>query len=96
MLIMNAIHTVVVDSEACEKFTVSDKDDCSLVAAGKHDSAHPVTLGKYVDHREAVDALNQLFQALVGDCRYFYMPEGTLFHAEVKKQDSRIKRKGGS
>ena len=95
MYILTSDKKNIVDSGFVERFCLVEKPDaCIIIASYSADRA--VTVGRYRDRAEANHALFDLYLPLRCDNAWFDMPDSELFHGEHKKQDARIKRKGGS
>ena len=95
MYILTSDQKSIVDSGFAERFCLVEKPDACMIVAS-YSAERMVTIGKYKDRAEAVDALNALYQALTYDESRFEMPDSELFHGEREKKDARTKRKGGS
>lgn len=96
MYILSGNRKEIVNSEFVERFCVVVKDDAALIVASYSALRQPVTVARYADLREAVDALGQLMGALAGGQACFDMPESRLYANERFMRDARTKRKGGS
>lgn len=85
----------IVDSGFVERFCLVVKPDAVLIIASYSEN-RAVTIGKYADKTEAVDAIDALYYACGNGDPLFEMPQSRLFCGESDKKDARVKRKGGS
>lgn len=78
------------------RIIISNKNDASLVSVIMENESNPLTLGRYKNHKEAKEALNELLKALVDEWIYFTMPDSLLYHEEKIDTKARVKRRGSS
>ena len=97
MYILDTKCLSIHNSEFFQRIRILPKPSCALVVGffGDH-SSKPETLGEYVDVEEAQEALSDLFNALYGGARHFYMPLSRKYAEEKRIKDARKSRRGGS
>lgn len=94
MYILTSDKKSIIDSNFVERFCTVEKPDAVLIIAS-YSADRAVTIGKYANYREAIDAFHGLFTCMKSGSDY-EMPDSVLFHGESRKRDARTKRKGGS
>lgn len=100
MYIMTQDGKQIIDSDFVERFAVAVKPDATLIIASytSGDDKKPVTMGRYVDEKQAEEELTSLFFALAdadgGGVNHYHMPAKT--YIEREKKDARTKRRGKS
>lgn len=87
MFIMASDQKSVLNSDFVERFCIVEKPDSVLIIAS-YSETRAVTIGKYIDRREATEALIDLLDRLP-DATVFWMPDSVLFHGENRKRDAR-------
>ena len=95
MYILNGTKNEILNSEFVERFCVVSKCDASLIVAS-YGADRCVTLARYGNDQEAMQALSGLFGALAAGQAYFDMPESLMYAEQTIKKDARTRRKGGS
>lgn len=94
MYILTSDGKSIIDSNFVDRFCIVEKFDAILIIAS-YSADRAVTIGKYANYREAVDAFHGLFTCIKSGSDY-EMPDSVLFHGEKWKRDARTTRKGGS
>lgn len=96
MIIVSQSGRMVCKAEYIERYTIANKPDATLIAAGFYNQTQAATLGRYKDEEEAMAVLADLALALGGGQTIYYMPESTLYDEQEHIKDARTRRKGGS
>ena len=96
MYILNERIGRIVDSSFIEEFFLTDTPDSTLLSVCWTGKDKPMTLERYKNHKEAMDALGQLFLALSVGRTTLYIPESSYYFEERPMKDTRTKRRGGS
>lgn len=96
MIIVAQSYRIVCNSDYIDRYTISEKPDAVVISAGFGEKERAVTLGRYKDEVEAMNALSNLAVDLAGGQTLFYMPESVLFSEQAHIKDARTKRRGGS
>lgn len=99
MFFINENQTEMINSQYVERFRVDEKSDASIIIATYGEERHPVTVARYKNREEAIQALYTLCSEIEGRSPYT-MQASTLFTKEQKHQNGfhgkKTKSHGGS
>lgn len=96
MILLTSDGKTALNTDFVERFIIVEKSDATLIIASYNSERQPITVGKYINIREAEPVFLNLISHLSNDDRFFEMPDSVLFSGESKKMDARTERRGGS
>lgn len=98
MYILTASGKAIIDFDKFARVFTADTGDnvlVSIAATYNQDQIQPVTIGRYANMAQAIEAVKGLFEAIEQGKQTYWMPAGVSETAS-KIHDARTKRKGGS
>lgn len=98
MYILTASGKAIIDFDKFARVFTADTGDnvlVSIAATYNQDQIQPVTIGRYANMAQAIEAVKGLFEAIEQGKQTYWMPAGVP-ETVSKIHDARTKRKGGS